>query len=339
MNPSSYTRQIEPVIEPAPGELGVFNPTACYDDTGRLQVLYRAAGPDRVTHLARSVFAGDSILAGRFVRQPPLSIQVSTGDAQQDDSILAALKNSAEDPRLVRLPGMDGWYATIVGLRLPAYSPGQKALTVLGSLSPDFERCTVTQLLTPGDFDDRHVIPMPVIVEGSYALLTRPQKPGPGAYVDLYTGEPSSVYLTFTTDLSQRPNSRPLLSPRQPWEASRIGGVGPQPALTSRGWLVIYMAIDLANRYSVGAALLDPNTLQVIARTPTPLLTPDDEFNRRYPVTNFGVQNVIFATTALVDEKLDAVTFLVGCNDIRVGQVVIPLSEILNAMDEPAEKS
>ncbi len=231
------------------------------------------------------------------------------------------------------MPGETGWYATIVGLRLPPYSPGQKALTVLARVSQDFERYKVIRMLTPGDFDDRHVIPFPVKVDGDYALLSRPQKPGRETYVDLYTGQPSSVYLSRTPDLSRRPNDKPLLSPKQPWEARRIGGVGPQPVLTGRGWLVIYMAIDLQNRYSVGAALLDPQTLAVTARTLNPILTPDDAYNQRFSVTNFGAQNVIFATTALVDEKKDLVTFLVGCNDIKVGRVNIPLSEIFQSMD------
>ncbi len=324
------TRQIEPVIEPerGKGELGTFNPTACIDPSGKLQVLYRTANSTRITRLNRSVYDGE-----RFIRQKPLAIHVATGDPQTDAFVKAALANSEEDPRLVRLPGETGWYATIVGLRLPPYSPGQKAITVLARVSDDFERYEVTRLLTPGNFDDRHVFPFPRWVDDSYALLTRPQKPGKDTYVDFYTGQPSSVYLTLTTDLTRRPNDRPILSPRQPWEARRIGGVGPQPALTSRGWLVVYMAIDLENRYSVGAALLDPQRLEVTARTPQPLLTPDDDFNRRFPVKDFGMPNVIFATTALVDESQDTVTLLVGCNDVNVGRVVIPLSEIFAQME------
>ncbi len=331
MKEHDYTHQIEPIIEPnrAQGELGVFNPTACFDRLGRLQILYRAAEPSRVTRLARSVFDGS-----RYIRQKPPLIKINTGDQRSDLFVTANLSNSAEDPRLVRLPGDQAWYATIVGLRLPAYSAGQKAMTVLAKVSQDFERYTVTRLLTPADFDDRHVIPFPVKVDGDFALLSRPQKPGRDGYVDFYTDQPSSVYLSRTPDLSRRPNDKPLLRPEQTWEAKRIGGVGPQPVLTSQGWLVVYMAIDLQNRYSVGAALLDPHSLQVIARTPNPILTPGDDYNRRFPVTNFGTQNVIFATTALVDENKDRVTFLVGCNDIQVGRVDIPLTEIFNSMDK-----
>ena len=321
---------IEPVIVAAreKGELGVFNPTACEDGHGQLQVVYRSAGIDRLTRLARSVGVG-----GRYERQAAPVLRVATGDPALDSFVAAALANSEEDPRFVRLPGEESWFMTIVGLRLLPYTPGQKAITVLAQVSPDFAHLDVTRLLTPAEFDDRHVIPLPERVGGAYALLTRPQMPGVLSYVDYYTGGPSSVYLSLTPDLAHRPGDRPLLSPRQPWEARRIGGVGPQPALTGRGWLVIYMAIDLENRYSVGAALLDSETLAVTARTPLPLLTPDEAFNRRFPVIDFGLSNVIFATTALVDEAKDAVTFLVGCNDIAVGRVIIPLSEILAQMD------
>ncbi len=335
MRAYEYTHLIEPIIAPdrEKGELGVFNPTACYDRLGRMQILYRAAEPSRVTRLARSVLD-----RGQYIRQKPPLLKINTGDQRTDMLVTVTLSNSAEDPRLIRLPGDPAWYTTIVGLRLPAYSAGQKAVTVLAKVSQDFERYTITRLLTPGDFDDRHVIPFPIKFDGEFALLSRPQKPGKDAYVDLYTDQPSSVYLSRTPDLSRRPNDRPLLSPEQPWEAKRIGGVGPQPVLTSQGWLVIYMAIDHQNRYSVGAALLDPHTLTVTARTPNPLLTPDEAYNQRFPVTNFGMQNVIFATTALVDEKNDRVTLLVGCNDIRVGRVDIPLSEMYQSMDREGSK-
>ncbi len=80
----------------------------------------------------------------------------------------AWLKNLEEDPRLIRLPGEAGWYLTIVGLRFPAFTKGQKAVTVLASVSDDFKQCEVTSLLTPGDFDDRHVIPFPVKFDEKY---------------------------------------------------------------------------------------------------------------------------------------------------------------------------
>lgn len=54
---------------------------------------------------------------------------------------------------------------------------------------------------------------------------------------------------------------------------------------------------------------------------------------RRFPVTTFGMQNVIFATTALLEEGGDEVLLLIGCNDIAVGRVVLSHREILGAMD------
>ncbi len=329
---NNYTHQIEPVIEPdrENGELGTFNPTACFDEAGRLQVLYRSANIQRLTRLARAVFDGE-----HFVRQKPITITVKTGDPKTDAFVTHALANSEEDPRLVRLPGEKGWYITIVGLRLLPYTEGQKAITVLARISDDFERYEVTRLLTPGEFDDRHVIPFPERLRDRYALLSRPQLPGKDTYVDYYSGGPSCVYLSLTPDLGIRPDDRPLLRSRHPWEARRIGGVGPQPVLTSKGWLIIYMAIDMKNRYSVGAALLEIHSLEVTARTPQPLLTPDDAFNRHFKVIDFGLENVIFATTALVDEPHNTVTFLVGCNDIKVGKVVIPLTEIFGRMVSP----
>ncbi len=330
MNASHYTHQIKPVIEPdrANGELGVFNPTACFDKPGKLQLLYRAVNSAHVTRLNRSVFDGD-----HFIRQKPITIRVATGDAVTDSFVTTALKNSEEDPRFIRLPEEEGWYVTMVGLRLPAGTDGQKAVTVLAKVSDDFEAYEVRRLLTPGELDDRHVMPFPEKVDGSFVLLSRPQKPGRGAYVDFYTSQPSRVYLSRTLDITRRPNDRPLLSPQQPWEAKRIGGVGPQPVLTSRGWLVVYMGVDQENHTSVGAALLEPASLKVIARTPNPLLTPDDAYNRRFRTTGFGLQNVIFATTALVDEVNNSVTFLLGCNEVNVGSVSMPLRDIFNEMD------
>ena len=87
----------------------------------------------------------------------------------------------------------------------------------------------------------------------------------------------------------------------QPWEARKIGA-GPPPVRTDKGWLLIYHGVDEDRVYRAGAALLDlEEPWKVIARTPEPILEPEEE----YELVG-DVPNVVFPEGAVVigDELL-----------------------------------
>ena len=87
------------------------------------------------------------------------------------------------------------------------------------------------------------------------------------------------------------------MKPKWKWEERKVG-IGPPPIRTDAGWLVIYHGVDSNTVYRAGAALLDlENPRRVIARTPEPILEPEE------PYEKVGVvPNVVFPEGAVVTD-------------------------------------
>ncbi|MDY7079460.1 MAG: glycosidase, partial [Chloroflexota bacterium] len=81
----------------------------------------------------------------------------------------------------------------------------------------------------------------------------------------------------------------------QRWECTKMGA-GPPPLKTDKGWLLIYHGRDENMTYRAGAALLDlEEPWKVLARTPEPILEPEEEYER------IGdMPNVVFPEGAVV---------------------------------------
>lgn len=91
-----------------------------------------------------------------------------------------------------------------------------------------------------------------------------------------------------------------IMEPERPWEGRKIGA-GPPPIKTEAGWLLIYHGVDPNHVYRARAALLDlEEPWKVIARTPEPILEPEEEYEREG-----DVPNVVFPEgTAVVGDQL-----------------------------------
>jgi predicted GH43/DUF377 family glycosyl hydrolase len=64
------------------------------------------------------------------------------------------------------------------------------------------------------------------------------------------------------------------------WDSKRIGG-GAAPFRVPEGWLELYHGVDDADRYCLGAVLLDgTHPERVLARSPQPFLEPEAPFER-----------------------------------------------------------
>lgn len=106
------------------------------------------------------------------------------------------------------------------------------------------------------------------------------------------------------------------------WDAARIGGCG-SPIRTERGWLVIYHGANAANRYCLGAMLLDlHDPRRVIKRLEQPIMVPetDDERHGFMP-------DVIFNNGH--DLQGDTLTLYYGACDERICGARVSLSALL----------
>ena len=319
-----------PILRPHPDHswenLVVCNPGVIHHD-GQFYMLYRAAGDDaeHVIHFGLAT-SRDGIHFERHGNAPILSPSEDGPDA-----------GCIEDPRIVRLDGH--FYITYAYRafkprqywRQPdnaAFSPDDESLPPLFGhnmtasgllLSDDLKQFRRLGRITRSDVDDRDVILFPEKTGGRYAMLHRPmQWAGP----DHGTTYPA-IWICFSDDLLTWSESTLLAKGEFEWE-NKIGGSCP-PLRTPHGWLVIYHAVDSKGIYRVGVMMLDPeDPTKVIARTPEPVMEPEEDFewNGLYP------HGVVFPTANVV---VDGTIFVYyGCADQTIGVATADFSELVD---------
>lgn len=171
-----------------------------------------------------------------------------------------------------------------------------------------FERHGV--IFTP---DNKDVAIFPEKIDGKYYAFSRPAS-------DEY--EKRELWIAESPDLVCWGNHKRIMQVNPDgWENGRIG-CGAVPILTDRGWLEIYHAADARNRYCLGAALLDTEKpWLVLARTPKPILEPEEPYEKE---GFFG--NVVFTCGALYEEgkvKLyyGAADTCIACAEIKINHI------------------
>ena len=160
---------------------------------------------------------------------------------------------------------------------------------------------------------NKDVALFPERINDKYLMLHRPM------VSDI--GKPS-VWLAESTDGVHWGQHKFLFGPTEnDWEALKIGA-GPEPILTHEGWLVCYHGSSPRHGYGLGLALLDRNDPgRVLARTPTPLLTPDLPWEREgfFP-------NVVFSN-GWVQQPDGTILVYYGAADSGVGVAVLSGSQ------------
>lgn len=139
--------------------------------------------------------------------------------------------------------------------------------------------------------DNRDVCFFSERINGYYWALHRP--------APSHLGKPE-IWLAKSPDLLHWGDHCPMArGSSNDWEAMKIGGGAPM-IKTSKGWLQIYHGVDKAQRYCLGALLIDANDpTKVIARTQHPILEPTEP----YEVDGyFG--NVVFCCGAIIRDNV-----------------------------------
>lgn len=156
------------------------------------------------------------------------------------------------------------------------------------------------------------------------SIAKRPRLRHPAVWLS-YSSELNSV-----SGLTNFTSHRRLLSSRESWERTKVGG-GPPPLLTPHGWLMIYHGVRQRAghyRYSAGAVVLDQERPErVIYRTAAPILAPghDDQLGI--------VPDVVFPTA--VDRRTDIgmperLDVYYGMADSRIGVATMTLPLVLD---------
>lgn len=218
----------------------------------------------------------------------------------------ASTRYGVEDPRITEIDGE--YYIT--------YSAAsEQGIVVRLAKTADF--VTAIQLGIVFTPDNKDAALFPERIGGMCYALHRPS-----------TSEyaPPNMWLAASPDLLHWGGHRMIAAVRPGmWDETRIGA-GAVPIRTDAGWLCIYHGADSANRYALGAMLLDlDDPSRVIARSGEPLLTPDAPYEHQ---GFFG--QVVFTCGAVQDG--DTLSVYYGAADSTVCLAMASIAEILRTL-------
>lgn len=201
--------------------------------------------------------------------------------------------NNPYDPRVVKLGERyyiiwcNVWHGPTLGM---GYTDDFQAFRQMETASLPFNRNGVL---------------FPEIINGKYALLSRPCSNG-----DCADGE---IFYSESPDLTHWGKFRHVFGPSYGWSRAKVGS-GPAPIKTQYGWLLIYHGVRPSCNgfiYSAGAALLDlEKPWKPIAIAKPFLMTPETQYE-----CVGDVPNVVFPAGMLHEEATGRLAIYYGAAD------------------------
>ncbi len=215
-----------------------------------------------------------------------------------------------EDPRATLIDGV--WHITYV-------SVGSVGITTSRLTTSDFKSFQRHGIMFLPDHKD--VVLFPGHVQDRYVALTRPM---PASFNRVL-----GIWIAFSNDLVGWGGHRPLALPRPGmWDGVRTGA-GTVPFRVREGWLELYHGVDFDGRYAMGGLLLDADDpSRVIARSPEPILTPDEVYEQ----SGF-YRNTVFACGHVpLDEDWDRIRMYYGAADSCLAAADLDVREIIASL-------
>jgi len=312
-------------------DLVVCNPAAWYEN-GTFYMIYRSAGNDleHFIHLNLAT-STDGFNFTRFDGNPIMSPTPDNYDS-----------GCCEDPRLVKIgdvyfmtyayrPFPPGQYWKKEHYVAPSVKLGEECPNGLKwnmsntalAISNDLIHWKKLGRITDYNQDNRDVILFPRKINGKFVRFERPVLVGKEYGCDV-----PSMWINFSDNLMEWPKPKLLITPKEGWEMSRMGGSTP-PIETEDGWLVLYHAVDPNDQlYRVGVMLLDlDDPTKVIARSKGFILEPVEDYEMQ------GFYNgCVFPTGNVV--KDDTLYVYYGGADRFVNVATCSLKELLKELKE-----
>lgn len=299
-----------PILSPLPENAfetqAVFN-AAAVDVGDSIHILYRAMGADNTSTVGCAISRDGVHIDERI----PTPIYVPRAEFELKNGTPTG-NSGCEDPRTVVIDGrIYMTYTAYDGVRAPRGAI--TSISVDDFLARNWSAWTMPALVTPDGVDDKDVALLPEAVNGNYVLYHRISG---RICADLVPD------LSFTKRVSR---CIEILAPREGmWDAAKVGIAG-APIKVPEGWLMIYHGVSHRSRYRLGAVLLDPSGLTVLARTADPIFEPVEAYEKD------GVVNqVVFSCGAVV--RGDEVFMYYGGGDRVMGVAIGSLSRIRAAL-------
>jgi beta-1,4-mannooligosaccharide/beta-1,4-mannosyl-N-acetylglucosamine phosphorylase len=167
---------------------------------------------------------------------------------------------------------------------------------------------------------NRNGVMFPRRVNGNFMMLSRPSDRGHTPFGDMF--------LSQSPDLTYWGKHRFVMSPKQPWESTKIGA-GPIPIETTEGWLLLYHGVLTSCNgfvYSFSACLLDlEKPWKVIYRAAPYLMSPQTQYE-----CVGDVPNVVFPCATLIDADTDRMAIYYGCADTVTGLAFTHVKDVID---------
>jgi beta-1,4-mannooligosaccharide/beta-1,4-mannosyl-N-acetylglucosamine phosphorylase len=165
---------------------------------------------------------------------------------------------------------------------------------------------------------NRNGVLFPRKIGGRYMMLSRPSDNGHTPFGD--------IFLSQSEDLVYWGRHRHVMSPREPWEATKIGA-GPVPIETTEGWLLFHHGVLTSCNgyvYHWGAVVLDLDKPWIVRYRCAPYLINPREL---YECVG-DVQNVTFPCAAITDAPTGRIAVYYGCADTVTGLCFAEVGEL-----------
>jgi predicted GH43/DUF377 family glycosyl hydrolase len=313
---------LSPIKELEWARKAIFNPAVIYHQK-KFHMLFRAVG-EYSRYVSRFGYANSTDGIHFTLKKTPHIVP----NREEYDEF------SIEDPSVVELEGnlyltyasMSQYYGAPATVRkregIP--DPPERSIvrTYLALLKDDFTISVRLGPITPKHVHDRDAVQFPAKIGKGYAILHRPKG----------WGDKPSIYIAFSKYI-QGPyvNHRLVMKPEFDWEEKKIGCLCP-PLHTEEGWLLFYHGVDFSHTYKIGVALLDKEFCTVKARSPEPVIQPEEEYEK------IGdVPNVTVPTASVISNNM--VFLYYGAADKRIVVATCDLGELLDLLlSEYAQK-
>jgi len=292
----------------------VFN-AAAVDVDGMVHILYRAMDAANTSSIGLAISKDGTHIDERL----PEPIYAPRADFEQKLGTPDG-NSGCEDPRIVIIPsttlGTGGstlhmTYTAYDGVHAP--KGAHTSISVEDFLARKFDSWAPPTLITPEEIDDKDTALLPEVIEDNYVVYHRV---GGIICADLIPD------LSFAKRVSRC--IEVLLPRRGMWDSAKVGIAGP-PIKIPHGWLMIYHGVSRHATYRLGAALLDPSGLEVIARTADPIFEPLEPYERAGEV-----KDVVFSCGHVV--RGDTLYLYYGAADRVLGVATASLSHIIAAL-------
>lgn len=191
-------------------------------------------------------------------------------------------------------------------------------------------RAILPQLIETTDFLNFRVLTLNGRAVQNKGMALFPRRIG-GRFAMISRQDDENLHLMFSDNLHFWNDPQVLQTPRQPWEAVKIGNCG-SPIETPEGWLVITHGVGPMRRYCIGALLLDlEDPAKVVGSLRTPLLEPRDEGREGY------VPNVVYSCGAMVHAGRLILPY--ALSDTSSTIATIDLAELLDGLTDGGKPS